>query len=131
MQQHSDLRDLPDGPARDELTDRLRDVLRQKLCKVFCSYYKPGKKEELACLGYDVIRRLMDKGVQIDFTPREKSAGQDDVLIQHLCQHCPFCKDDCDYAAKREKSLPCGGYILLRQLLEQGTISIDDISIMN
>ena len=174
MQPH---RDLPGGLAREEL--------RQKLCKVFCSYYKPDKKEDLTCLGYDVIRWLLDKGVQIDFTPWEKPAGParrdtvdthgqargtltecklrltgfadrpslrsgthsptgnpvepcgrlddvvDEILIQHLCQHCPFYKDDCDYAARHEKSYPCGGYILMQQLLDQGTISIDDIRIMN
>jgi len=37
------------------------------LCKNFCAYFKPSKKEDLACEGFVVIGRLLSKGKNIAF----------------------------------------------------------------
>jgi hypothetical protein len=36
--------------------------LVKTLCLKHCSYYKPGKNEELACRGFHVVERLMQSG---------------------------------------------------------------------
>ncbi|MGC2062246.1 MAG: hypothetical protein WA610_04655 [Thermodesulfovibrionales bacterium] len=105
------------------------DNLRNNLCRTFCSYYKPGEKEELTCLGYQVVARLLKKGTHMDFIRCDDlpSPASDNILTDHLCPECPFYASDCDYAEKKEKAPPCGGFMLLKQILSQGTISIDDI----
>ena len=42
-------------------------TIREGLCRNFCPYYKPSKDEELACLGFTVIERLIGKGWTIPF----------------------------------------------------------------
>jgi len=105
------------------------DMLRDKLCRNFCSYYKPGQKEELTCLGYQAVAWFLSRGVPIDFIRRDAPLcpAPDTVLSDHLCPECPFYESDCDYAEKKEQAPPCGGFILLNQMLGQGIISIDDI----
>jgi uncharacterized cupin superfamily protein len=105
------------------------DELRNSLCRTFCSYYKPGVKEELTCLGYHAVAWLLERGTHMDFVRCHDlpSPESDAILAAHLCPECPFYENDCDYAEKKEAALPCGGFVLLRQILSQGTISIDDI----
>ncbi len=105
------------------------DLLRYTLCRTFCSYYKPEKKEELTCRGYEAVAWLLNRGATPDFIRKDdrSSPASDAMVSEHLCPECPFSGDDCDYAAKTEGSLPCGGFLLLSQNLAAGTISIDDI----
>ncbi len=101
-------------------------VLIKKLCKKFCPYYKPSKNNELACMGSIVVERLLNKNGNIPFDKPEKL---DDVtgkkLAQTMCPACPFYESDCDFV--QSGLAPCGGFILLGNLLEKNTISIDDI----
>ena len=46
---------------------RKMTTIREELCRNFCPYYKPSKDEELACLGFSVIERLIGKGWAISF----------------------------------------------------------------
>lgn len=105
------------------------DNLRDNLCRTFCSYYKPEKIEEVTCLGYHAVSWLLNRGMHMDFIRGDNllSPASEDILSGHLCPECPFYEHDCDYAEKKEKALPCGGFILLTQLLTHKTISIDDI----
>lgn len=102
--------------------------LEQTLCLKFCSYYKPGKNEELACKGYEVVERLAGEGKSI--VPEGSSVELNNVLrdriVEVLCRECEFHKEDCDFMQSRE-ARPCGGFVLLEQLLLSGQIVIDDI----
>lgn len=102
--------------------------LDQTLCLKFCSYYKPGKNEELACRGYAVVERLIQKGRLIAFTRygREPDRSLQDMLAERLCAACEFHERDCDFAQDRE-ARPCGGFVLLSQLLAAGELTIDDV----
>lgn len=98
------------------------------LCVTFCSYFKPGKDEKLACRGYDVVNALMRKGRTIIF---EKSALKInpvmlEMIVQKMCMTCDFHKQDCDFMQDRTAP-PCGGFALLAQLLNAGEITIEDL----
>lgn len=93
----------------------------------FCSYYKPGRNEELACQGYLVLERLAVRGIPISRAkggPRDR-AGEE-LLVRTLCMACPFHERDCDFM-ENSSLPPCGGFLLLAQLLAEKDISIEDV----
>ena len=103
--------------------------LVNNLCRRFCSYYKPSKEEDLACRGFVVVKRLTEMGKQIPFEEpgRRPGALTEGTLMTVLCPTCPFYEGDCDFILKEGDSLPCGGFIFLGLLLDNGIISIDDV----
>lgn len=104
--------------------------LKEKLCLNFCPYYKPVKTNELACMGFLILERLLKKGKKIPFDKSAKILNgiTEATLVQNMCVFCPFHESDCDFIQKKEKALPCGGFIFLGHLLETNIISIDDIN---
>jgi hypothetical protein len=98
------------------------------LCLNFCTYYRPGKNEELACRGYEVVARLVRQGRSLDFavSDRKFDRGRAESLVERICVRCNFQKDGCDFMLDREAP-PCGGFLLLARLLEAGTITLEDI----
>ena len=101
--------------------------LKQAVCLRLCSYYKPGRNEELACRGYLVLERLALQGVSMrgaKAEPRDRNG--EELLVSTLCMACPFHEHDCDFM--ENKTLPpCGGFLLLAQLLALKDISIVDV----
>jgi hypothetical protein len=106
--------------------------LVQRLCLHFCPYYKSSKNEELACRGYVVVQSLIENSRQISFHNRGGEVRSETVkaLVQKMCKVCRFHKEDCDFILKGHKAPPCGGFLLLGHLVDEGTISIDDIGKM-
>ncbi len=101
--------------------------LKNSLCLPFCAYYKPGKNEELACRGYQVVERLMQSGKTIPFdVARDFDRRQAEALVKAMCRACDFRKDGCDFVQDR-RAQPCGGFVLLARLLASGVIEIGDI----
>lgn len=103
-------------------------TLEKKLCSKFCSYYKPGKNEELACKGYLVVERLLREGKSLDL---ENNSGESnmvvaDRIVNILCTACDFHEQDCDFMQDRA-ARPCGGFVLLERLLASGVITMEDI----
>jgi hypothetical protein len=103
--------------------------LKKQLCMKFCPYYKPAKNQELACMGYLVVKRFLKKGHKIIFENLGKilSSETKEKLTGNICILCPFYEKDCDFISHRGDSPPCGGFTLLGQLLESEVITIDDI----
>jgi hypothetical protein len=128
--------------------------MKKSICTNFCSYYKPDKNEDLACLGFLVIEKLIGKGVNISCEKREKPLNPADSerLLRDMCIRCPFYENDCDFALvsrtnrgrdsvsstpassaaghlseKERIPSPCGGFTLLGYLLGENIINIDDI----
>jgi hypothetical protein len=104
--------------------------LRKNLCEKLCRYFKPAKEEYTACGGYLVVEELLRRGrKKLSF---EKIVDETDdiierALITNMCRTCPFYEDGCDFVQQKEKSSPCGGFMLLGSLLQTKTVSIDDI----
>ncbi len=106
----------------------MKKSLETSLCMPFCTYYKPGKKEELACRGYLVVERLMRSGKIVPANGADKNFDREraEPLVPVLCRACDFRIDGCDFVLDR-KAAPCGGFVLLARLLEDGIIAIEDI----
>lgn len=106
--------------------------LYEKLCLKFCPYCKPVKKKDLACMGFLILERLLRKGNEIPFERFDKKMDiiNKETLVQNMCIACPFYKDACDFIQQKEKSLPCGGFMLLGHLLKANIITIDNIKDM-
>ncbi len=104
-------------------------TLEEKLCLLFCPYYKTSKKNEFGCKSFFVVKRLLQEGKNITFLRSVEGLKKETegMLLEYMCTTCPFYREDCDFIEKRGNSLPCGGFTLLGQLLELGIISIDDI----
>jgi hypothetical protein len=102
--------------------------IQSKLCRPFCKYYKPAKKEELACMGFLVIEKLMQEGREIPFEVFKEKMYllTEEMLTQNLCVLCPFYEEDCDFV-QHKGSAPCGGFLLLGRLFDTKVISIDNI----
>ena len=101
------------------------------VCRPFCSFFREGVKEELACQGGVLVESMVLSGrLRPETLPAREQAGccslfDDPLLEAAVCRICPFRVDGCDFRAVEPppNSVPCGGYILLAILLESGTIS--------
>ena len=102
--------------------------LTQAACVQLCPYYKPGRNEELACQGYLVLERLALKGVLIGRSKAEhpRDRAGEEHLVRALCMACSFHAQDCDFMENSELP-PCGGFLLLAQLLAAKDISMEDV----
>ena len=106
------------------------DVLIEQVCARWCTYYKPGKNEELACRGYDVVQHIHSRHrIRIDVPVPETQPDQTIVaaLRRTLCEGCSFFREDCDFILTHGKATPCGGFRLLVRLIERDAISMDDV----
>jgi len=106
------------------------------ICRPFCSFFREGEKEELACRGALVVERLMAADVIGSRLPSKAArrpelwSEDDPVLSAAVCEKCPFRPEDCDYRSSTPPAdaEPCGGYILLRILRAEGEITSDDLA---
>jgi len=109
------------------------------ICHPFCTFYRPGVKEDLACRGAELIELLIrEKGLNPEtFTLIDKKTlpfpGQDPALEAVVCDPCPFKSEDCDFKspAPPEDCEPCGGLVLLFRLKDQGIISLQNLIELN
>ncbi len=102
--------------------------LIQVLCLPYCIYYKPGRNEDSVCRGAVVVERLLRAGTQLTkvrCTERRRTVS-DESLVRRLCSACDFHEHDCDFMQDRAAT-PCGGLLLLEQLLGSGVLALEDI----
>jgi hypothetical protein len=105
------------------------------ICRPFCTFYREGEKEELACQGAQAVEQLLKKGLlsRDQFRQYKKDPDRrwirDPLLDQRICKPCPFRKEDCDFQSENPppSSEPCGGYILFTLLKEKGIIFLKDL----
>ena len=109
--------------------------LQQAVCLPYCTYYKPGRNEELACQGFVVVQHLIDIGdisagisLEKPVHPVPPPDGSESVLREHMCVACPFYEEDCDFILSGGSARPCGGFALLLHLLGTGSITIDYVT---
>jgi len=116
-----------------------KEALVKLLCAPYCSFYKPGKDEELACNGFSVLMKLAATGLEVT-APPEKGALQEqteDELFGSVCLSCSFAREDCDFASwrrgeqkgrLRKEMNPCGGFLFLGLCIDQGALDIQAIN---
>jgi hypothetical protein len=108
----------------------------ETICRPFCSFYRPGAKEDLTCRGAEAAAQLIRRK---QWPPEIHSAGteapaiipgQDPALEAALCAACPFRAEDCDFQSPvpPEDCQPCGGFILLHRLKARGRVSPEDLT---
>ncbi len=113
--------------------------LIRNVCEGCCSFYKPGKDEELACMGLLVLGNLTLPWDEIDMNVQEKVVHSEtmDNLYGILCVQCPFFDDGCDFAAERRgeprepvrrDATPCGGFLFLGACIDRGSIDIQALN---
>jgi hypothetical protein len=107
---------------------RGKKTLEQSVCSQYCTYYKPDKDEALACRGYAVVEKFLREGksLVLDGHRRDFEPDTAELIVKALCTSCDFFEHDCDFMQNRA-ARPCGGLVLLTQLLKAGMITIDDI----
>ena len=102
-----------------------------RLCRNFCQYYKPGKNEELACQGFVVVHRLIEKGRRLSQEKPRRTAAPDartiEGLKERVCTACSFRAADCDFILSGGTASPCGGYALLFHLLGRGDLTREEL----
>ncbi len=106
--------------------------LGQTVCLKYCSYYKPGKNEELACRCSLVVEQIMHSGKpRVPGTfKKEHDHSAAETIIQKICRECDFYERDCDFM-QDPAAPPCGGMVVLTQLLRLKKISVDDLVTTN
>lgn len=93
------------------------------ICKRYCKFYKESKNEDLSCEGFKFFERLSfslpDGNPDINKIPA--TFHHDSILFNILCKRCDFQVDGCDYRDKNYsgEASPCGGFILLNNLLDE------------
>ena len=101
------------------------------LCRTFCTYYKPGKTDDLACQGFLVVHSMITSGRQLPPASPDRLAVPDkrtaDVLQERVCGACSFREQDCDYIATGGTAPSCGGFLVLKHLVASGEITLEDI----
>ena len=105
------------------------------ICRPFCDYFHPGKKEELLCRGALVAEKLVRRQRLIPESFRELdreeplTPGQEPGLEAAVCTECPFLAEDCDFKSAQPPAdcRPCGGLVLLYRLQNRGMISVPEL----
>jgi hypothetical protein len=112
--------------------------LQYYLCLRFCPFYKPDSKEALLCRGAWLVERLIqEKRLDpVDFQGLERGVpifpGSERDLETLVCKNCSFQEDDCDFQSipPPANASPCGGLLLLKQLLDTRKIALGDLSVV-
>jgi radical SAM protein with 4Fe4S-binding SPASM domain len=109
---------------------RLNASMVELVCAQHCSYYKAGQKEDLACQGFKLLQRLADQDPatmsRVPARDEYESENRFPCLLHHiLCRSCDFLIDGCDFKDPDHKAQaePCGGYIVVEQLLGQPLVN--------
>jgi len=95
--------------------------MESSICKKFCSFYKPDKKEDLKCGSYDFLARNLTRAEirqAAVAAPRDYSFSEDKTIRDIVCGKCDFLVDGCDYRDGLGKT-PCGGYAVVEHLLKR------------
>jgi hypothetical protein len=94
------------------------ETYTELICKPYCKFYRPGK-EALKCGSYEFLQKALSPGELrlLRVRGRRPHLGFDRQLKALACARCAFLRGGCDFRAGL-KGPPCGGYVLLEQLLE-------------
>jgi len=124
------------------------EALSTELCKAYCQYYKTSKEEDLACMGFIIVERLIERGLLPPSLACPAPSAETDeiwmpgyettvILISQICTVCPFSENDCDFIdvhrrgashTQQVSAMPCGGFLFLGRSIESKVIDIKYIN---
>jgi hypothetical protein len=104
----------------------MNNELRENVCERLCSYYKPGRSGESACLGFCIIQDLSGKDSRIEI-PLPGTGKPDAAADRELCGYCDYRAGDCDFAEGITGAPPCGGFIVVGLLLQKGIVTAAEV----
>ena len=72
---------------------------------------------------------LLAKGRKICFDDRHRQVCPEtaEALMSKMCPVCEFYREDCDFIVNIMYASPCGGFSLIGQLIDEGSITVDDL----
>lgn len=104
------------------------------ICASYCKYYKPDKTDDDRCAGYDMVMIVMRaRQIRCEAIPtRLRGLGEIghiviDTIRENVCGRCPYSADDCDFMASAGLLEPCGGFLLLADMLSSEKIKPEEI----
>lgn len=99
------------------------------ICGPYCVFFKEGQKEDMACgaapAAMELIRRGLVSIEDLPNPPDDQYLRRDNQHLREIiCRTCPFVLDGCDFRLPEapDDAVPCGGFVLLRLLLDTGVI---------
>ena len=103
----------------------------KKICQARCNYYKPNRKDEERCRGFELASLLLSEKA----LPTTSGVGPFDpsykrsFLRKVLCERCPFFVDGCDFVSDDGPpgAMPCGGLALISALLKNAAIEESEV----
>lgn len=113
-----------------------KNDFKEYVCRPYCTFYKEGQKEEMACRGAEVIEKLVSQNlINPDDLPHFKKDSRlwpsyKKIFGKYICATCDFKAKDCDFMADApeadlgSENEPCGGFILLVLLIENDFIDM-------
>jgi len=110
------------------------ETVQRVVCAEFCAHFK-GAGGEAECGGFSAVSRAAASGkisagqMEMIRSRRPFRPERFPVLSDKLCSTCGYRKHDCDFQSPEppQNATPCGGYRVLRILLEIGQIREDEI----
>jgi hypothetical protein len=117
-----------------------------ELCRKYCFYYKPSKKENSACMGFIIAEKLFEvcpaESLLLSPEPlfdRAKPELPPEEIVRKLagqiCPPCPFAEHDCDFMENWKKGAsgsssrltPCGGFLFIGILLDRKILELEKL----
>jgi len=113
-------------------TRPLKKEFSEFICRPYCTFFKDGQKEDMACGAALVAAQLVVSGLlSIEVFPGTEDIDDypydDRLLFELICRFCPFVHDGCDFRlpAPPADAVACGGFVLLGALYRTGAVTSD------
>ena len=113
-----------------------KNDFKNYICRPYCVFFKEGQKEAMTCRGAEEVEKLVSlREINTAGLPLFKKDSRlwrsyRNIFGEFICAKCSFKAEDCDFMSEAseadydEETEPCGGFILLALLIENGIIGM-------
>ena len=95
--------------------------MERAICRKFCSFYRPGRKEDMKCGTFAFLSRNLTHAELLRAASQattQISLSHDTDIREIACKSCEFLVDGCDFRDGAGKT-PCGAYAVVEHLLRR------------